>query len=272
METEFAAPSAGSGFVFEDYEAWLAHGRDLSEKHSGYQWGIGDWLCEGQDHFDPGPVDSYLLLHKTTNDDGTAGFKGEKQPNFWNDVSEQIGLAPPTLKDYAWVARSYPKEKRIKRLGFCHHLIVAAYDRRFEYLEACLVEGERPKSVEWLRRYAQVQEGTATSTNATKEGGPLKLVVPPKYWAKLQDLRRYHNCAIADLVEKACFSAIEDYIEEQGRKISLEVLEFYEGRWPFDVIAEKKAKRKRRNRKRMNDPVFSERMRQVNIARHGRGR
>lgn len=262
-------PENTSGTPVPNYEEWLAHGRELSEKHSGYQWNLGDWLCEGQDHFDVGPIDGYLLLHKTTRDDGTNGFRGERVPNFWSDVSEEIGLSPATLKDYAWVARSYPKEKRVKQLGFCHHLIVAAYDKRFEYLAACM-EGARPRSVEWLRRYAQAQEGTATSTNATKEGGPLHLVVPPKYWAKLQDLRRYYNCAIADLVEKACVGAIEDYIEEQGRKISLEVLEFYEGRWPFEVIAEKKSNRKRRNRRRMNDPVFSEKMRQVNIARHSK--
>jgi len=263
-----------------DYDAWLARGRELAETHSGHQWALGDWLNEGQNQFDiAGSIPGYLLLHKkAVSDNGTTNqFTSSKVPSFWKDAAEEVGMAVSTLKDYAWVARAYPYDQRIPQLPFCHHLIVSGYERRLEYLRACLREGERPRSFEWLRAFAQEQEGVGSENTRIHDGGPLHLQVPDKFWKKLQDLRRYHSTGIADLVQDVCFKAIDQYIEAEGRRISLEMFDIYEGRWPFEVVAEKKKARqskdwrgRKRNRRRMNDSVFSEKMRQVNITRHSK--
>jgi hypothetical protein len=275
LNTDWDQSLGGPATPVVSYTEWLARGKNLADKHSGYQWRLGDWICDGQEHFDfksvVGEIPGYMLLSKVTDENGEASHKSVKIANFWKDVSAEIGLAESTVKDYAWVARSYPKKKRFKQLGFCHHMIVAGYERRYEYLQACIRPGEKPRSFAWLRAYALEKEGTAKSTNATiKDGGPLHLQIPSKFWNKLQDLRRYHTCSIADLVQKACFDAIDDYIETEARKISLKLFDYYEGRWPFELVAEKKSLKKQRRRRRMNDPVFSEKMRQVNIARHSR--
>jgi hypothetical protein len=254
----------GTANFFEDYQAWLAHGRDLAEKHSGYQWNIGDWLIEGEGQFDPGKIPSYLLIHKkNVSDDGTNQFASTKAPNYWRDAAAEVGMAVPCLREYAFVARAFQKEKRFKQLTFSHHSYAAPYDRRQEYLEACLVEGGKPHSIDWLWKHIRQNEGEAKEIESSTR---LRFMVPEDMYAKLRHLGCHYGKSIPDLVQRMCVNVIETYLEVEARKISLEKFDFYDGRWPFDIpVAEPERKHKFAHRRtaRKNDPVFSEQMSQV---------
>jgi hypothetical protein len=73
------------------------------------------------------------VLHWTTTLSDHVGFMIGDVLNFgeakWGEkytaALNQTGLARPTLKNYAWVARTIPPEKRQAALPFTHHLQIA---------------------------------------------------------------------------------------------------------------------------------------------------
>lgn len=245
-----------------DYSAWLAKGKALAEQHSGHQWSIGDWIAEGEDDFDKYGFDSlprHLLIHEKG--DGSGECTSTKIPNLWTDVEAQIGLARSTLKQYCQVARAYPPEKRFKELGWSHHMAVCSYDRRFEYLQVCIRESG---SVSWLYKYAAQQEGEPEETVCCQF---VRVPIPDVLWKELKDLGKHYGTAIADLVAKRALAGIENYVDEQAEKLSLELLGKYDGNWVFDVLsAEKQQRNKKKSRSKYRtkikrDVVFSERRR-----------
>ncbi len=275
MDKEWDMSLPGSSATYEDYEKWLANGRTLSKQHSGYQWKLGDWLVTGVQRFEFGPVDGYLLLHKTTKEDGTAGFKGEKVPNYWKDAAAEVGMNTACLKDYARVAKAYEPKQRVKQLTFTHHLYAEKYGyaRRHEYLKACLRgKNERPRSIDWLADYIAEQEGYASEIRGTKYA---RFVVPDEIWKKLKQLSKYYRTNVPELIHAHCINAIQDYISQMGEKVSLEKYGFSDGKWPFyeatefNKVEKKKAvkeKKERKRRRQDNDPVYCEKQRQIKTA------
>ena len=268
----------GSETLFDDYNQWLAHGKELAEKHSGYQWNIGDWLVEGESSFDPqnfiGDIPRHMLIGQPrTGADGEEHCPSIKIPNYWKDAAAEIGMAVPTLREYAFTSRCYPKQKRFKQLTYTHHSYAAQYDRRYEYLAACLTESGKPRSIDWLYKHIRENEGEEKEIESTKY---LRFMVPEEMWAKLKDLGKHYATPIPDLVQKLCVEAIDGYLEKQAEKISLQKFDFYEpNKWPFDIpVAEpvrvSKRKKKggytRRQARYKPDAVFSKRQSEATIA------
>ncbi len=255
-----------------DYSEWLARGRDLAEGHSGHQWNLGDWLNEGQPYFDAkefiGDIPSYMLIGRAhVGDDGEMHHSGVKIPSYWKDASAEVGIPVPTLREYSFTARAWPKEKRFKQLSYTHHAYAAPYERREEYLRACLVEGEKPHSIDWLWKYIRVEEDEQKEIESSKY---LRFMIPEDMWAKLKNLAKWYGTAIPDLVQKACVGTVGQYLEAQARKISLDRYGMYEGRWPFyeptefNKVEKKKTDKKKKTRKRkrqLDDTAFSEKQR-----------
>jgi hypothetical protein len=252
------------------YGDWLAKGKALSDSHSNNQWSIGDWLIEGESEFDfAGIIPGHLLIHKKN--DGSGECFSEKIPNFWKDAAAETGNAVSTLKEFVKVARAFPPADRVRQLSFTHHLYAAPYDRRAEYLAACVVEGERPKSVAWLDAHIQEKEGGPEIEDEKPGAYHVRFPVPDEMWAKLKNLSKHYKTNVPALVQKSCAAALEQFIAEQAEVVSLQKFGFYEGEWPFyrDSTSFNKAERekankekKSRRRKRMvRDPEFSEKRR-----------
>ncbi|MBR7825995.1 LmbU family transcriptional regulator [Actinospica sp. MGRD01-02] len=79
-------------------ERWIGIGRDLSTTTSSAAWWLGDWLIYGE-----------------------AAFTGR-----YRNAIEQTSLDYKTLRNYAWVARRFPPDRRHETLSFGHHAEVAA--------------------------------------------------------------------------------------------------------------------------------------------------
>lgn len=247
FESDFDKPLKNPPPV-PDYSEWLAIGQKLAAKHSGYQWSIGDWIVLGDDHFNiAGVIPGYLLLHESTKDDGTNGFKSAKVPNFWADVEAAIGLATSTLKQYAQVARAYPKKKRVKGLGWSHHLTVVSYERRYEYLKACLdvPEGEKPRSITWLCKYVAKEDGEETAERFAPNF--VRIPMSDEAYKMLKDLAKYYGTDMAAIVSVPFKAALEVFLEEQKKKVCVDVFGIYENRgrnstWPFDRMVTRRQK------------------------------
>ena len=224
-----------------DYDSWLAHGKKLCAKHSAYQWAIGDWLNDGRDYFDPkeitGDIPGYLLL--TKQEDGS--YSGPKDlPKFWADAAAIVQMGIGTLKQYALVAAIYPKKKRVKRLSWYLHLIVCGYERRYEYLNACIEPDGKIHSGNWLYEYAARQEGEPVDDWKLTEQRALRIAIPDKIWNKLRDLQKYYGTPIGFLTQDAIAEALSRYLNEKEYELSLKLLEHHEpGVWPLDKIRKK---------------------------------
>jgi hypothetical protein len=80
------------------FEKWFKIGQQLSRAASSSAWCLGDWLIYGEEAF----VGRY------------------------RDAIERTSLDYQTLRNYAWVARSFPLSRRRDTLSFGHHAEVAA--------------------------------------------------------------------------------------------------------------------------------------------------
>src|ERR1700733_1353998 len=221
-----------------DYDKWHAEGKKLAEKHSGYQWRIGDWIDTGLTYFDPknfiGGLPGYMLLGKGTDEDGETCYRSMKVPNFWKEVEAITGLATSTVKQYAQVARAYPKKRRFKNLGWSHHMIVCTCVRRYEYLKACLdvLEGERPHSVSWLWKLVAKEEGHEEATTGSNF---VRIPVTDEVYAKLKDLAKYYGTDIAEVASVPFLGALEVFLDEQKKKVSLDLWGRWEEKGAFSV-------------------------------------
>jgi hypothetical protein len=92
-------PGVGLRFSRQlSFEKWFKIGQQLSRAASSSAWCLGDWLIYGEDAF----VGRY------------------------RDAIERTSLDYQTLRNYAWVARSFPLSRRRDTLSFGHHAEVAA--------------------------------------------------------------------------------------------------------------------------------------------------
>jgi hypothetical protein len=81
-----------------DFDAWAALGARMALMTSACAWCLGDWLVFGER--------AYGQRYKT--------------------ALETTSLDYQTLRNYAWVARTFPLSRRRDRLSFQHHAEVAA--------------------------------------------------------------------------------------------------------------------------------------------------
>jgi hypothetical protein len=79
-------------------KAWQKVGADLHVIADASGWWQGDWLVYGQDRF----------------------------PDRYQCALQETGLDYQTLRNYAWVARTFPPARRRSGLSFQHHAEVAS--------------------------------------------------------------------------------------------------------------------------------------------------
>jgi hypothetical protein len=257
FETDFDKVTTAKGKKAKpapDYDAWLARGKNLADKHSGYQWKIGDWLVEGDEFFNAKnliDIPRHMLIGRARiGADGETEHKAIKVPNFWKEISEVIGLAVSTLKQYAQVARAYPKRKRLKNLGWSHHMFACTYERRYEYLRACLDvrEGQRPRSVNWLCELIAKEEGeNASEGDINRTKNFVRIAISDEAYGKLKELAKYYGTDVAEIASVPFKAALEVFLDEQKKKVSLDLFGVYEAKgqhsgWPFDRIQTRRQK------------------------------
>ncbi|MGW6012966.1 LmbU family transcriptional regulator [Streptomyces sp. NPDC055210] len=116
-----------AGLTFEN---WELAGRQLSGIVNSTSWWLGDWLVYGKDHYS----DRY-----------ERGVRA-------------AGLQYQTLRNYAWVSRRFPLERRRAALSFQHHAELAS--RPVEEQERWLDQAEQQGwSTKQLRRAMRVARG-----------------------------------------------------------------------------------------------------------------
>lgn len=89
------------GLHFPDvltFDRWQDAGRHIARIVDTSAWCLGDWLVYGQSHYS----------------------------DRYRHAIDAVGLDYQTLRNYAWVARRYPAERRREGLSFQHHAEVAA--------------------------------------------------------------------------------------------------------------------------------------------------
>lgn len=109
-----------AGLSFED---WAQAGRQLSNIVDSSAWWLGDWLVFGKTHYS----DCYQL------------------------AIQRAGLRYQTLRNYAWVARRFPIERRHARLTFQHHAEIASLP--IEDQDRLLDQAERE---EWTTKQLRI--------------------------------------------------------------------------------------------------------------------
>jgi hypothetical protein len=93
------------------FSAWQQAGQQIHRLHDSSAWCLGDWLVYGQRE--------YVSRYRT--------------------AIEAAGLDYQTLRNYAWVARSFDLGRRREKLSFQHHAEVASLSRE-EQDRAWMVE------------------------------------------------------------------------------------------------------------------------------------
>ena len=80
------------------YAEWVRAGRNVARIASSSAWFIGDWLVCGQSRYE----------------------------DRYREAIKAVGLDYQTVRNYAWVARRFPVERRREGLSFQHHAEVAS--------------------------------------------------------------------------------------------------------------------------------------------------
>ncbi|PJN03913.1 antibiotic biosynthesis protein [Streptomyces sp. CB01201] len=151
-----------AGLTFEN---WELAGRQLSGIVNSTSWWLGDWLVYGKDHYS----DRY-----------ERGVRA-------------AGLQYQTLRNYAWVSRRFPMERRRAALSFQHHAELAS--RPVEEQERWLDQAEQQGwSTKQLRRAMRVARGEAERETLQAEL-TRRLAVPDNH------LQWWHKAATQSGVE-----------------------------------------------------------------------
>jgi len=135
------------------FESWRHIGRNINTIANSSGWWLGDWLVYGEKRF----------------------------PNRYRVVLEEVALDYQTLRNYAWVARSFPARRRRDSLSLQHHAETAA-----------LPEAEQDY---WLKR---AEEGKWSTRRLRKElrearelaGGTAARKTPTKVVMNLESDRK----------------------------------------------------------------------------------
>ncbi|HEY3903848.1 MAG TPA: LmbU family transcriptional regulator [Streptosporangiaceae bacterium] len=121
------------------YERWIDIGRQLASAVSSSAWCLGDWLVYGETRF----------------------------TGRYRNAIERTSLEYKTLRNYAWVARKIPLDRRHECLSFGHHAEVAG-----------LAEPEqdfwlrKAESLSWSRNELRRQVHASLAERGAEPAGP----------------------------------------------------------------------------------------------------
>ncbi|MEU3723315.1 LmbU family transcriptional regulator [Streptomyces sp. NPDC031705] len=157
-------------------EAWSSLGQQIEAISNSSSWWLGDWLIYGQSEF----------------------------PNRYKHAIAQTSLDYQTLRNYAWVARSFAPHQRLAELSFQHHAEVAGMDpeERGRLLSQAAEQG-------WSRN--ELRRQVRARKSPVEEERPVPLKIKPnddqrERWQAAaqhtrQDLLTWITAALDDAVE-----------------------------------------------------------------------
>ena len=163
------------------FEEWQSAGNRLSGMVSSSCWWLGDWLVYGKEHYDG----RYEL------------------------GARNAGLQYQTLRNYAWVARSYAVSRRRATLSFQHHQELAslAIEEQDEWLQ-------RAEDYSWSTKQLRSAIRSQRSTLAAPPDGARSMrrlafpIVRFRRWNQAAaragiDLEQWMLAALDDAAERA---------------------------------------------------------------------
>lgn len=146
----------------EEFDAWRERGEKLSFDAADHQWALGDWIVEGDELRDAASLTrSQRFKH-----------------GVYNSAADVTGLSVPTIKDYAYVARSVPEEMRVKTLSFGHHKLIAGLPReqQLKFLDEMqagrLNVGDARRRIKYLLSRAKPESKPNDKANVRTEAKP----------------------------------------------------------------------------------------------------
>jgi hypothetical protein len=168
-------------------ERWVSIGRDLATTTSSTAWWLGDWLIYGE-----------------------AAFTGR-----YRNAVEQTSLDYKTLRNYAWVARRFPQERRYETLSFGHHAEVAGLavpEQDFWLRKAATLAWSRNELRRVVRESLREREGAAMTGECGETAGSiapeyLPLPLPEAANAPVEQLSVQLTQRQLEVIRKAADSA-----------------------------------------------------------------
>jgi hypothetical protein len=136
-------------------ERWVSIGRDLASTTSSTAWWLGDWLIYGE-----------------------TVFTGR-----YRNAIEQTSLDYKTLRNYAWVARKFPQNRRHETLSFGHHAEVAGLvtpEQDFWLRKAETLVWSRNELRQSVRESLREREEAPMSENAGETSGAHDYALRPE--------------------------------------------------------------------------------------------
>jgi hypothetical protein len=121
------------------YERWVDIGRQLASAVSSSAWCLGDWLVYGETRF----------------------------TGRYRSVIERTSLEYKTLRNYAWVARKIPLDRRHEGLSFGHHSEVAGLEGPEQDFWL-----RKAESLGWSRNELRRQVHTSLAERGEAAAGP----------------------------------------------------------------------------------------------------
>ncbi len=122
------------------YAQWMRAGHSVARIASTSAWFVGDWLVCGQNRYQ----------------------------DRYREAVEAVGLDYQTVRNYAWVARRFPVERRRDGVSFQHHAEVASLDPPDQ--DRLLAEAEAHG---WSRNVLRAQVQSVKRGGETAAAGPV---------------------------------------------------------------------------------------------------
>jgi hypothetical protein len=163
------------------FDEWVRIGRQVGMLADSSAWWIGDWLVFGQ----------HVYGHRYK-----AAISG-------------TGLDYQTLRNYAWVASSFPVSRRRDTLSFGHHAEVASLveEDQEAWLRRSIVEGWSRN--ELRRRLRAARAGAPDSARPAS----IELEVPAQRRARWEAAASAEGRALAEWIEQVLDRAADSVLE-----------------------------------------------------------
>ncbi|WP_168019648.1 LmbU family transcriptional regulator [Nonomuraea composti] len=168
------------------FEAWREAGLRLARIADSSVWCLGDWLVYGQDRYS----------------------------GRYREVVDLVGLDYQTLRNYAWIARRFPLDRRREELSFQHHAEVAALapELQAQWLERAHAEGWSRNT---LRKHLRGQRDRSATPSLPR------LDVPPEQVARWRtaaaQAERDFGAWIVDTLDAGAAHILRPHDEETQR-------------------------------------------------------
>ncbi len=164
-------------------EDWKSLGEQIFVIWDSSGWWLGDWLVYGQDHF----------------------------PSRYRIAINETSLSYQTLRNYSWIARKFPVERRRKELSFQHHSEVASLTEEMQekWLDRC-------QKFNWSRNELRRRIKAALAA-----GGPQadNVRVDHKIDLRVEAQRKARWAKAAEFAEKDLDSWIVSVLDEVAESV-----------------------------------------------------